>query len=133
MYLFKTSGATFESVIRFHKHAFERKPVTSWEQGEMVLISKNKMDCSANEKQIRFLMRIENIRRASDDEIEACWPGNAGRWKYIVDCSVAERVSRQFDLREVLGTSAREYKTVQLFKKMEPDHEALILKWLAFG
>ena len=43
MLIFKTSGQTFESVIRNEKHAFPNCP-KNWFRGETVLVSKNKQD-----------------------------------------------------------------------------------------
>lgn len=129
MYIFKTSGATFDSVIRNQKHAFDKKP-KDWRAGEIVLVSKNKRDCAPNEKQISFAMRLNDIRKATEDEIEKYWPGNAERWNYIFDCSSTEPVPIPFNLDDVLGPSSRVYKNVMTFRKVEPNHEALILRIL---
>jgi len=101
MYIFKTSGATFDSVIRNQKHAFKNKPV-DWLPGEIVLVSKNQKDCAPTEKQISFTMLLSAIREATDDEIETYWPGNAGRWNYIVDCTGTEPIPKPFNLRDIL-------------------------------
>lgn len=130
MYVFKTSGATFESVIHNQKHAFKGKP-KDWKPGEIVLVSKNRTDLSPGEKQIRYTMRLHDIRETTDEEIGRYWPGNAGRWKYIVDCTGTEPVPKPFNLTDILGKSAEIYDPVITFKKIEPEHEALILPRLA--
>jgi hypothetical protein len=130
MYLFKTSGATFNSVIRNQKHAFKTKP-RDWEPGEIVLVSKNKQDCASTEKQISFTMRLRTIRETTDAEINDYWPGNPGRWNYIVDCTGTEQVPKPFNLSEILGEAARIYDAVMTFRKVDAEHEALIAPLLA--
>ena len=71
MYLFKTSGKTFDSVIRNQKHAFSAKP-RDWHPRELVLVSKNKQDCQPSEKQIQYSMRLIDFREASEQEVESC-------------------------------------------------------------
>jgi hypothetical protein len=46
VYLFKTSGATFNSVIKNEKHAFSSKP-KDWYVGELVLVTRTKRIASA--------------------------------------------------------------------------------------
>lgn len=130
MYIFKTSGATFDSVIHNQKHAFKIKP-KDWMPGEIVLVSKNKADCAPNEKQISFTMRISTIRETTDEEIEKYWPGNAERWNYIIDCTGTEPVPKPFNLGDVLGDALKAYNAVMTFRKVEPEHEELILLLLA--
>ncbi len=120
MYIFKTSGATFDSVIRNQKHAFRNKP-RDWQPEEIVLVSKNKGDCAPREKQISFTMRLKEIRGTGDDEIERYWPGNPGRWKYIVDCTGTEAVPTPFNLDDVLGDSSQDYDPVITFARIKLD------------
>jgi len=61
VYLFKTSGATFNNVIKNEKHAFSSKP-KDWQVGELFLVSKNKLDCEYKEKQIQYTMKLRDIR-----------------------------------------------------------------------
>lgn len=129
MYLFKTSGSTFDSVISNQKHAFKGKP-RDWHKGELVLVSKNKADCAPGEKQISYIMRLNEIRRTSDGEIENYWPGNPGRWNYIVDCIKTEQISMPFNLKEILGYEAKEYNAVMTFKKVREDHKDMINNFL---
>ena len=125
MYLFKTSGATFDSVIENQKHAFRGKP-RDWHRGEIVLVSKNKKDLRLGEKQIQYRMRLENIRELRPGESERYWPGTEGRWRYLVECTDTERLGRAFDLEDVLGPDAQGYKSVMTFKKFEPEHAQAI-------
>ncbi len=129
MFIFKTSGKTFDSVIRHQKHAFKTKP-RDWEPGEIVLVSKNKKDCKPGEKQISYTMRLQNIRETTDGEIEIYWPDNPGRWNYIVDCTDKERLPIPFNLEDIIGDASQEYKPILTFKKVKPDHEKAILAWL---
>jgi 5-methylcytosine-specific restriction enzyme A len=130
MYLFKTSGQTYNSVINNQKHAFRGRP-HDWIHGEIVLVSKNRVDCAPGERQISYTMRLDDIRRTTDAEIELYWPGNAGGRNYIVDCFGTEPVPTTFDLDEVLGAEAEEYAAVMTFKKIRYEHEALILPLLS--
>ena len=77
MYLFKTSGKTFQSVIKNQKHAFFGKP-KDWHVGELVLVSKNKGDCQSREKQIQYTMTLRDVRLLRPGEAEQYWPGNRG-------------------------------------------------------
>ncbi len=43
MFLFKTSGETFQNVIENQKHAYTGEP-KNWNVGEIVLVSKNKRE-----------------------------------------------------------------------------------------
>ena len=129
MYLFKTSGETFSSVIENEKHAYDSMP-SNWEVDEIVLVSENKVDCSSSEKQIHFFMHIKSVRRATSDEIEKYWPGNGQRWQYIVECHNTHRLNKEFDLDDVLKKDAKEYKAVQSHKKIRSDHEKIILEYI---
>ena len=132
MYIFKTSGTTFESVIYNQKHAFRGQP-RDWFPGEIVLVNKSKKDCGSNEKQISYIMRLVTIRTTSNEEIEKYWPGNPGRWRYIVECMGTERLSNPFNLEDVLGEAAAPYKPAVNFRKLEPEHEDLINSFLLLG
>ena len=43
-------------------------------------------------------MYLNNIRPISHDESERYWPGNLGRWKYIVDGYGIINLSKSFNL-----------------------------------
>jgi hypothetical protein len=129
MYLFKTSGETFVSVVSNQKHAFASMP-TDWIPGELVLVSKNKADCSRDERQIQYVMRLDDIRLLRPGEAEAYWPGNEGRWKYLVICRDAKPVKQPFNLEEVLGEDSRAYGPVMTYKKITPEHEQVIERYL---
>lgn len=129
MFIFKTSGRTLDSVVRNAKHAFSVQP-RSWSAGELVLVSKNRQDCQWNERQIRYLMTLSNVRPLRPGEAELYWPGTEGRWRYLVECKDVRPIERPFDLVEVLGDKALEYRQVMTFKKLKPPHERLVLGWL---
>ena len=97
MLLFKTSGKTFNSVIKNEKHAFSSMP-RIWSPNELVLVSKNKADCNYREKQIQYTMRLSDIRPLQYGEVEKYWPGNEGRWKYLVLCKSTKLISQPFNL-----------------------------------
>lgn len=129
MLLFKTSGATLDSVVKNQKHAFERRP-RHWHIGEIVLVSKNRRDCDRCERQIQYVMTLDSIRSIVPGESERYWPGNEGRWRYLVLCRDTKRISRPFDLRDALGASEKEYRAVMTFKRLTPDHEAKLRYFL---
>lgn len=126
MYLFKTSGATFNSVIENQKHAFPGAPQL-WNKGEVVIVSKNSNDCIPGELQIQYTMKMQSVRPATDEEVERYWPGNSGRWRYIVDCSDTERINLPFNLQDVIGDSYSRYRTVINFKRFAREDEEKIL------
>ena len=130
MLIFKTSGQTFESVIRNEKHAFPNCP-KNWFRGETVLVSKNKADCIHSEKQISYTMSLLDIRPTTDNEIRKYWPGNDSRWKYIAICTETSHVPNPFNLDDVHNlSSTQHYKDVQIFAKIKSEDEALILPLL---
>ena len=108
MFIFKTSGATYSSVIANQKHAFRQKP-RQWKPGELILVSKNKNDCVPGEKQIHYTMRFKTIREAPQEEIESLWPGNKGRWKYIFECDSTELLPSPFNLQDILERVADQF------------------------
>ena len=129
MYLFKTSGKTFDSVILNQKHAFAGMP-RDWYVGELVLVSKNKVDCSKNEKQIQYVMKLVDIRPLKPGESEKYWPGTEGRWRYLFICEDTRRIKQPFDLHEILGDRARLYAPIMTFKKFEPEDEELLTQYI---
>lgn len=129
MLLFKTSGATFVSVVKNQKHAFKNQP-RDWQVGEIVLVSKNLADCDKGERQIQYVMELDSIRPIEPGESERYWPGTEGRWRYLVQCRDTQRINRPFNLREALGIAAKEYSAVMTFKRLDPEHEAKIRNFL---
>ena len=118
MYVFKTKGSTIESVVRNQKHAFKNKP-KEWERGEIVLLSKTRNSRKKGEKEIQYIMRIEDIRKAREGEVEKYWPGNEGRWNYIVECFGLIKLSLPFDLADVLGREgAKQFQGVITYKRL---------------
>ncbi|MBT4033807.1 MAG: hypothetical protein HON27_13505 [Candidatus Marinimicrobia bacterium] len=130
MYLFKTSGATFKSVIENQKHAFRGKP-KEIKPGEIILVSKNKSSCVSGEKQIQYIMHYDGARTANYSEVESLWPGNSGRWNWIIDCKNTKRLSLPFDLQEIIGRKQySHYRVVQTACRILPDDEKKIMKIL---
>jgi hypothetical protein len=129
MLIFKTAGSTYEEAIRFMKHASVGEP-KGWYQGEIILVSKNKVDCKPGEKQIAYWERLDQVRKADDSEIIKYWPGNEGRWKYLIDCSGMEFIPEPFDLVDLIGDGARDYRGIMTFGKIHADHEEKILGYL---
>jgi len=129
MYLFKTSGKTFDSVIKNQKHAFSSMP-RDWHPNEIVLVSKNKADCNYGEKQIQYTMRLVDIRPLRPGEVEKYWPGNEGRWKYLVICENTKIINQPFNLEDILGEDARSYAPVMTFRKFDPEHEKIVEDYL---
>ena len=125
MLLFKTSGETFDSVIRNQKHAFVGEP-RSWSPGELVLVSKNKKSLAPREKQIQYSMRLMNVRRLIPGEAGTFWPGNEGRWNYLMECADTIELREPFNLDEVLGNESEIYRPVVTFKRILPQHESKI-------
>jgi hypothetical protein len=133
IYLFRTSGDTFDSVLRNKKHAFVDSPY-DWFPGEIALISKNYEDRGIFESQISYIMIINNIRRASTEEVERYWPGNGGRWNYIVEGSEVFALNTPFDLKEVIsGERARRYVNPKPYNKLEKEDQDLVEKHIGMG
>lgn len=130
MYIFKTSSETYDSVIRNEAHAFRGMP-TDWSPGELILVSKNRRGLGAGEKQISHVMKFKDVRPLRSGEAERLWPGNEGRWKYIVECAGTQLVQSPFDLEDLLGDQAKRYKPIVSFGKIKPEHERLISDKLA--
>ena len=129
MLLFKTAGDTFNGVIVNEKHAFFRIP-KDWETGEIVLISKNKKDCKNGEKQIQYITFLKTLRPTNHSEVERYWPGNFGRWKYIADCFGTKRLTKAFNLDDVLKGDIRVYKNITPAMKIHSEHEVKVLSYL---
>jgi hypothetical protein len=131
MFLFKTSGRTLGSVVANQKHAFRGKP-SLWDRDEIVLISKNRQDCALGEKQIQYVARLATIRPLRAGEAELLWPGNEGRWKYLVNFRHTRRLVHPFDLQEVLGRDAEVYgRGLIAFARVAPDHDRRIREFLS--
>lgn len=129
MYLFKTSGNTLASVIGNNRHAFHIKP-KNWTLGELVLISKNRSDCEPGEKQIQYVAELETIDPIAPGEIAKYFPGHEGQWKYMIKFTKTIPLIKPFNLDEFLGMEAKPYRFVQTFKKIQSDHEKIILAFL---
>src|SRR5215510_12756249 len=129
VYLFKTSGATFDSVIKNEKHAFSNKP-SNWNKGEIVLVSKNKVDCKLSEKQIQYIMHFVEIRPLKAGEADQYWPGANRTWNYLIVCNNTKLIRRPFNLEDLLGHEHKSYAPIMTFKRISPKHESIIEEYL---
>jgi antitoxin MazE len=129
MILFKTSGKTLGNVLKDRKHAFVNPP-KHWSKGTMVLISKNKIDCEPDEKQISHIAKIKNIRKPKRGEIEKSWPGAKNHWNYIVELEEVKPLAKSFNLEDALKDKARFYGPAVSFKKIDGNHIKLIQPFL---
>ena len=59
------------------------------------------------------------------------WPGNEGRWNYLVICENTMKINEPFDLKDILGESYLEYSPVVTFKKIQEKHGQTINSYLA--
>ena len=130
MLIFKTSKETINSVVENKKHAFENEP-KDWFKGEIALICKNRKDCDKWEKQIKYIMIVDNIRFTDNDEVNRLWPGNRNRWNFIVEGSDVKRLSKPFNLNEVLGKNIPPgFLNQPPYIKLNLIEETIILKHL---
>jgi hypothetical protein len=131
MYLFKTSGATYSSVIKNQKHAYIGMP-KDWYPGELVLVSKNKVDCEPYEKQIQCIMKLDNIRTLQPGESELFWPGNGKNWQYLFECKEIVKLTQPFDLNQAIGQVEykNNYRRVMTYKRLSSAHESLVIMFL---
>lgn len=130
MHIFKTSAETYESVIGNQMHAFLGEPKGLY-VGEVILVSKNRSGLAPGEKQISHTMAFQDIRLLKPGETERLWPGNEGRWKYLVICTKTKELAKPFDLEEVLGKKrASRYGPIITAGEVKPEDEADICSFL---
>jgi hypothetical protein len=131
MFVFKTSGETIKSVVRNQKHAFLNIP-KNWYPGEIALISKNKKDCGYKEKQIKFIGLLDNFRLLEPGEAEKLWPGNEGRWRYLVEFKEMKELIEPFDLQDVIGKHQcyDQYRGVVCYKRLPSKDETMITEFI---
>jgi len=128
MHIFKTSAETFDSVIKNKRHAFRGKP-KDLVKGDLILVSKNKAGLKGTEKQISYTMIFSNIRKINPNEAEALWPGNEGRWEYIVECTDVNKLQKPFNLEDLIGYErATEYGPIITSGKIKDADEDIILQ-----
>lgn len=128
MFLFKASGATYQSVVDRAIHAFPGQP-SGVVGGELVLLSKNRGDCAIDEPQIQFVAKLLRVRRAYPHELDTLFPdvGAGERWKWIAELYWVRALTTPFDLKSVEGLDWRRYKTVQGYARFDnPDAHALL-------
>jgi len=128
MYLMKSSGATYQRVLKLRKHAFRGRP-TDITEGEFVLLSKNAEDCAPTEPQVQYVAKVLRVRAASAEELNASFPGvEAGeRWEFVVELYWPKKLDRPFNLTGVPGFNGRRYGQVQTFAKLDPRDELPLL------
>ena len=126
MYIFKTSKETFESVIENQKRAYYHMP-REWTPNEFILVSKNKADCVGIEKQIRYIMRLVDIRPLKPGEAKKYWRGIKNKWKYLFECKECAKLNSPFDLKDIIDD---EYNKRRVWIKLLPEHEATIGNYL---
>jgi len=66
-------------------------------------------------------MRILTIRELKPGEANEYWPGNEGRWRFLVECFDTIELDKPFNLKDLLGPTTSRYRPVQTFKKVLPD------------
>ncbi len=77
-------------------------------------------------------MKIRNIRKTKPGEVAELWPGNEGRWDYIIECDSTEKLNHPFNLKEVLGEKRSERcSPVQQFCKLDEKDEEKIHNYLS--
>lgn len=126
MHIFKASAETYDSVVSNQKHAFVNSP-KEISTGDIIILSKNKSGLRSGEKQISHYAILKKIRACTDEEIEALWPGNPGRWKYITDFSEVREIDPPFDLKEVLVPErAKHYSYLMTHGKISDGDKAIL-------
>jgi len=132
MFLFKASGATYRKVIRHRIHAFPYAPVEV-NGDELVLLSKNREDCTMMEKQVQSVAKLHKVRRATAAELEQFFPGvgAAERWKYAVNLYWVRPLPAPFNLRAVSGFNAKRYNPVQGFARLDTGDDLALVRHLA--
>ncbi|MBK8246850.1 MAG: hypothetical protein IPK85_05560 [Gemmatimonadetes bacterium] len=131
MFLFKASGQTYLRVVKQSLHAFPYRP-REVEVGQVVLLSKNREDCTSSEAQIQFVAKILAVRPATTLELDAHFPGvSAGeRFGVMVELYWMERLDRPFNLSQVLGPDHKFYNTVQDYSLLKDADELKVFGFL---
>ncbi len=128
MLIFKTSGETLPGVIKCHKHAYNNHP-TNWSVHEPILIAKRKKDLEVGEKQIQYVARLSEIKQVTNQkELEKCW-SNVRNWRYIYILEDIIMLKNPFNLED-LGIDKTAYRPIVTFKKLPPNDESKVLKYL---
>jgi hypothetical protein len=132
MYLFKAAGQTYASVVRHERHAFPGTPREITED-EFVLLSKNREDCSMLEKQVQYVAKFAGIRRAQRGELERYWPGSQQEheWHWMADLYARRALDHPFNLDDVPGLDAAQYRPVQGFARLRDRDAYALLDYLA--
>jgi hypothetical protein len=131
VFLFKSSGATYRKVIKHAAHAFQYSPAEV-NGDELVLLSMNREDCKPLEKQIRAVAKLDQVRKATGEELESFFPGVAAsvRWKFAVELYWVRPLSVPFNLSAIKGFNATRYKAVQGFARLDDGDDLAVVQHL---
>ena len=131
MFLFKASGRTYLRVVKRSLHAFPNRP-QEVEVGQLVLLSKNREDCTPSEAQIQNVAKILDVRPATAEELERQFPGvSAGeRFEVIIELYWLEPLETPFNLSQAIGPEHKFYNTVQDFSKLRDPDELAVFGFL---
>jgi hypothetical protein len=131
MFLFKASGQTYLRVVKRELHAFPNAP-RDIEVGQLVLLSKNREDCTPSEPQIQHVAKVLQVRSATPEELEHNFPGveASNRFRIMVELYWREPLERPFSLSQVPGVNYKRYDTVQDFAKLDEADEMAVFGFL---
>lgn len=128
MFLFKSSGKTYGQVVKQSLHAFPMRPREA-DDGQLVLLSKNRKDCALMERQIQNVAKVRAILPATAVELEKSFPRvSAGfRFRYIVKLYWLEALDRPFNLADIKGVNFKRYEQVQHFTRLDCEDERRVI------
>lgn len=131
MFLFKASGKTYRKVIKHSLHAFPYAP-SEVNGDELVLLSKNREDCTMAEKQVQTVAKLLKVQRATP-ELDRVFPDvqASKRWKYEIRLYWVRRLSTHFNLNQIVGLNAKHYNTVQGFARLTDGDDLALVRYLA--
>lgn len=132
MFLFKASGSTYTKVLDQGVHAFQYSPAEV-NGDELILLSKNKKDCSLLERQVQAVAKLDQVRPATPSELDEFFPGVAAsaRWRCAVELYWLRRLTKPFNLVGIKGFKAKRYKTVQGFARLDVGDDLALVQHLA--
>ena len=132
MFLFKSSGKTYRKVIKQGVHAFPHSP-KEVNGDELVLLSKNRADCAILEKQVQWVAKLKQVRKATAAELEQFFPGvgAAEKWKYAVTLYWVRPLPFPFNLSAVPSFNSKRYNTVRGFARLDSGDDMALVRYLA--
>lgn len=131
MFLFKASGSTYRNVIKEGVHAFQYAP-SEVNGDELVILSKNKEDCTLLERQVQAVAKLYKVRAAADDELEKFFPGveASARWTHLIELYWMRPLPVPFNLAGIKGFNAKRYNTVQGFARLDHGDDLALVQHL---